>query len=89
MQTTKLARVLKRHGVPTSKLIAATRKTDPRGRGYSRTYVYGLCRGEVENPTQRCMTVIAAAARDVTGDRSLSIADVFEFSAPAARRKAS
>ena len=84
----KLDRVLKRHGIQTTALVSASREADPRGRGYSRTYIYGLRRGEVTNPTQRCMSVVTEAVRRVTRDRSIDVADVFDFPV-VARRKAS
>lgn len=87
--TTKLDRVLRRNKVTTASLVRATKGADPKGRGYSRTYVYGIRRGEIENPTRKCMAVILAAVRQLVGQQSLEVGDLFEFSAKDQRRKAS
>ena len=76
---TKLHRVLKRHGVTTISLVRLTKTVDPDGKGYSRTYIYGLRRGEVENPTRQCMAIVLAATRQITGVRSIQLSDLFDL----------
>lgn len=86
---TKLARVLRQNRIPTARLIASTKRYDPRGRGYSRTYVYGVCRGAIRNPSLTFMSTVLEATRVLAEQPELEVGDLFDFSTGKPRRKAS
>jgi hypothetical protein len=81
---TRLLRALKRRGIPVRQIVLRARNQRT-GNPYSPTHLYNVANG-VSEPTRECMDAIVMAAREVTGDSTITVIDLFEFTSAQQRR---